>query len=450
MARVRSVFARGTEGRTLARGRFFALFLALFALILLVVNFASWRVYSGMRRAIERELDARLGAIAVTAAQPIDPDYVDEIRGDPTGALGALVVRDQFQRLRRHLGLANLVLLTADGRTLVDLTDSAEPLDPHPLRLLHPEAFAAARNGIEAVSELYTSLGRHYKNGYAPVRDDADSVVAVVAVEAGTDFFEALGSISHTMLAANAASAAAIILLGVIFYHVLRMQSRLEETMRRTETLSLMGEMAGAVAHEIKNPLGIIRATAERLRKRFGTGEEIFDYITEEVDRLDAILGTYLEFARGGGAMVARGRSDAREVIESVLRLVGRDLAASGVRSEIDVESGLAAAVDGGAMRQVFLNLVLNAREAMPGGGTIRFTAVRDGRHARFVVADTGGGIAREDRERIFQPFYSGRERGSGLGLAIVHRIVTQAGGTIEVESDVGKGTSFTIRVPLA
>jgi len=449
MARVRSLFASSAQRAAGGRRRNFSLFFLLFALILVVVNLANWRMYARMRGTLDAELGERLKAIAAAAAQPIDSAYIAEIEDDPEDAIGAFVVRDLFDRLSQDLNVTNLVLLNQRGDCLVDLAGNVPPLAPHPLVDLHLESFTAAKSGIAATSALYFSMNEHYKNGYAPVREVDGAVVGVVGVEAGADFFDALREVRRTVLVANAASVAAILLLGALFYRFLRVRARLDETLRRTETLSLMGEMAASVAHEIKNPLGIIRATAERIGKRHGTGDEIFDYIPEEVDRLNAILGSYLDFARTGGAAPSGGHCEISEVVESTLRLVQRDLAAAGIEVK-DASSTLRVALPTTSLQQVLLNLVLNARRAMPDGGTLSLTGSPDGKFVRLEVTDTGVGIAQADINKVFQPFYSGEESGSGLGLAIAQRVVTEAGGRISVESEAGVGTTFTLWLPAA
>lgn len=446
VGRVRSVF-RGFERATGQRRRQYTLLLALFTLILVVVNVAGWRVYASMFETLDAELGERLVAIATAAAASIDAGYVGEIASDPEG-ISAFIVRERFERLAADLSLANLVLLDSEGRTLVDLGGSSPMGETHPLYLLHADAFAAAKSGISSASALMHSLDAHYKNGYAPLSAPEGVVTGIVAVEAGVGFFEPLREIRRIVLVASLASAVAIVFLGGVFFRVLRTEQRLEAAMRRTESLSLMGEMAASVAHEIKNPLGIIRASAERIRRRYGTGEEIFDYIPEEVDRLDAILRAYLDFARGGED--PKAPCDVEEVASQTLRLVRRDLESAGITVQEEIPRGLIVRLSASALQQVLLNLVLNARQAMEVGGTLTLRASGEGNRARVSVCDTGTGIAPEDRDRVFQPFHSGRQSGSGLGLAISRRIITDAGGHIGVESEPGKGATFTILLPLA
>lgn len=481
MARVTSVFG-GSRGRAdLRQRRRYGIFILVFALILAAVNLGGWRVRASMRDTLDHELGKRLVAISVAAADRIDPasvaalaippdhgdgrdaadvgNHADPGRaGDDPGLAGdrgfeALVVGDQLRRLRDALPLAGIALLDLEGRVLLDVDEAVSPGELHPVAALHASALAAARTGIPSTPDLYTSGGGvYYKNGYAPVLDLTGDARAVMMVEAGADFFDALDAVSRVILVTNGLSALAIVFLSAILFRVLRTEARLDETLRRTETLSLMGEMAASVAHEIRNPLGIIRATAERLRRRHGTGEEIFEYIPEEVDRLDAILTAYLDFARGGGgADPGPGSSEVSGALDAVLRLGRRDLESDAIEVRADVPPGLRVAVPESSLRQVLLNLVLNARQAMEGGGVLRIEARADGDRAervRLVVADTGTGIAPDDLGRIFEPFHSGREQGSGLGLAITRRVVEGAGGTIAVTSTPGEGTTFTLTLP--
>ena len=139
---------------------------------------------------------------------------------------------------------------------------------------------------------------------------------------------------------------------------------------------------------------------------------------------------------------------DPGEVADAVLRLTRRDLETTEIEIETEISHGLRAAIDAGGLQQALLNLILNARQAMPTGGTISIRVVPDRDWVVLEVADTGSGIAPEDRARVFEPFYSGRERGSGLGLAITQRVIREAGGRIDFDSAPGRGTTFTIRIP--
>lgn len=233
--------------------------------------------------------------------------------------------------------------------------------------------------------------------------------------------------------------------------------SRLHARLRERDRLAALGEMAAGLAHEIRNPLGAIKATAQFLAEPTeDTNREFLDIIVEEVDRLNRVVSSFLDYARPSTS--ATEPIDVTPTIERTLQMVSSELGSS-----ITVVTELATAlpsvrIDTERLRQVLLNLLLNAAQAMDGRGrlTVR-TLLRERRtpgssdRRRFVeieVIDTGPGLAPRIAANLFVPFVTTKDRGTGLGLAISQRIVTAAGGTIEAWSAAGQGTTFVIRLP--
>ena len=225
----------------------------------------------------------------------------------------------------------------------------------------------------------------------------------------------------------------------------------------RNEGLSAMGEVAAQVAHEIRNPLGVIKLFASLLRKEFdgdGRGEELLEHILIGVKEIEGVLGNLLLFVRPQAPVFRT--IDLRAPLREVLSFVAPLLEENGIRMvERISRSPLEIEGDGELLKQVFYNVVLNAVQAMPEGGTLRVSTtrrrsrVKGQRMVEVAVADSGVGIPPEDLQRIFSPFFTTKERGTGLGLTVVHRIVEVHGGLVEVESEVGKGTTFRISIPL-
>ncbi len=223
-----------------------------------------------------------------------------------------------------------------------------------------------------------------------------------------------------------------------------------EEHLRRADRLSALGELSAGMAHEIRNPLGSIKGAAEILRDDYGPGEPKFEFIQillKETDRLNGIVQEFLSFARPKPPELQE--TDINGVIESVLTLTAQPLRKAGVvlRKELDPAIG-PRNLDAGLLKQAFLNLVLNAVQAMPEGGTLTVMSALRGDLLEVSVADTGVGIPSEDRKKLFSPFFTTKEGGTGLGLAITYRIVENHRGTIDVESEPGKGARFTVRIP--
>ncbi|MBI5491411.1 MAG: hypothetical protein HY893_00600 [Deltaproteobacteria bacterium] len=219
--------------------------------------------------------------------------------------------------------------------------------------------------------------------------------------------------------------------------------------MERTRRLAAMGEMAARIAHEIRNPLGSMAIFATLLERELTHEPEkmkLAGHITKGIKTLDNLLSNMLLFA---SSPAARLKSvDIKEVIEdSVLLVRGREK--DNVKIKYSCEGRTAFMADAGLLRQLLLNLLLNALDALDEGGSVTITtAVIDG-VMEIVVRDTGMGISPEHLDRIFDPFFSTRERGTGLGLAIVSSVVSAHGGSIEVASN-GRGTSFIIRLPIS
>jgi two-component system, NtrC family, sensor histidine kinase HydH len=237
-------------------------------------------------------------------------------------------------------------------------------------------------------------------------------------------------------------------------YSQLRSQADLileiEEQLRRADRLSALGELSAGMAHEIRNPLGSIRGTAEILRDGLPAGDarhEFTGILIREVERLNRVVEDFLRFARP--APLARAPVDIDRILGEVLTLLRQTSMKSRVLVELDAGGLPPFSGSGEQLRQAFLNLALNALQAMPEGGELKvFTRQVDG-EVRISFADRGQGIPPENLERIFNPFFTTRHEGTGLGLAISHRIVQAHGGRMQVESRLGQGTSFTIHLPM-
>jgi two-component system sensor histidine kinase PilS (NtrC family) len=243
----------------------------------------------------------------------------------------------------------------------------------------------------------------------------------------------------------------------------------MEQELRRSERLAAVGELSASIAHEIRNPLAAISGSIQMLKREAdgrvpgGQDARLMGIVLRETERLNRLIGDFLHYARPGPRRVeaiqlAELVVDMREMLDAAL---GSDM-----ELEVSIPTELAVQADAGQLRQVLWNLVLNSMQAMPTGGRIQIDAreiavrasqagVVGGRNeeekeacVEICVRDSGVGIAAEVLEHIFDPFFTTKSEGSGLGLATVHRIVEEHGGSLNLESAEGMGTTACVRLP--
>jgi PAS domain S-box-containing protein len=221
-----------------------------------------------------------------------------------------------------------------------------------------------------------------------------------------------------------------------------------------SERLAALGRITAGVAHEVKNPLNSMRLWLENLKESLpaepdSASQQAVQVLDKEIDRLDAVVKRFLDFTRPMDIRLEP--TQLAELLKEVLEVARPQLQKSNIQLAqllpIDVPEVY---VDRALLKQAVLNLVLNAAEAMPIGGQLRLVLSRRGEMAEISVGDTGKGIAPENRQKIFQLFFTTRPGGSGIGLASTFRIVQLLNGSIDFTSEVGRGTTFRIELPLA
>ncbi len=230
-----------------------------------------------------------------------------------------------------------------------------------------------------------------------------------------------------------------------------RERLRLKEELSRAAHLASLGEMIAAVSHEIRNPLGIIRSSAELLKKKLaGTPRStaIADIIVEEATRLNGIITDFLNYARPADPHLTPCRIE--KVIEKAVTNLTPEFEARDC--VIEQRSGPALPTlqaDGDMLYQAFLNLLINALQAMPGGGKIELETRLENAAVEILVQDQGEGIPEEVLAKIWDPFFTTKERGTGLGLGIVRKLIEAHGGRIDIENRPEGGVRALIRLPV-
>ena len=367
-------------------------------------------------------------------------------------------LEDLFGEVSRMSGLIHANVYNQGRRLIWSTNQAAIGATPGPNPELD-EALAgelalespllSTANFIKPEHAFVPDAGRDAIETYIPVRDPRGAVVGVVELYMSP---RALVDSVHEMTRAIwlACAGGGLFIFTALYGLVLQADRQLALQQRRLlaqESLVAVGDMASAVAHGIRNPLAAIRSSAELM----GSGAEAAQArdIMSEVDRLQGWVRKLLAYAQQGERDPAPVRFS--ELIESVLD----HHAARLERQQIVVQTqGLAELphilADAPALEQALDNLVSNALDAMPSGGTLSVHAQPAGRSLHAVIGDTGFGIQPEELARVFQPFHTTKRTGLGVGLALVKRTVERLGGRIELKSDAGRGTQAHLHLPLS
>ncbi|PIV71532.1 MAG: two-component sensor histidine kinase [Rhodocyclales bacterium CG17_big_fil_post_rev_8_21_14_2_50_68_7] len=232
-----------------------------------------------------------------------------------------------------------------------------------------------------------------------------------------------------------------------------RMSAQLRALIRtrvESEKRAVLGEFAASVAHEVRNPLATIKTCVQALgsREEDPARREMMQLVTEEIERINAVIEGLLGFARPHDP--ERTEVSARELLRRLAALVGPMAEEAHVALSVLGEPELRLWVDAGQTQQILMNLVLNALQATPEGGTITLRAWREAGFACLTVSDTGHGMSDEVAHKVMEPFFTTKPGGTGLGLAVSRQLAEMNGGSIEIASLPASGTTVTLRLPLA
>ena len=423
-------------------------------MVLLGFIFGSWKFLRNMEDYLEEELGRRLLATATLTAQIIETaDFPSDIE------LGRLtLIASQLQQIltdvQRQNQLQGVYLVDLDFR----LFASSPELFPFGERLSFIEedslAVSQASAGIPEAARMQLVAGNRFKNAYSPVLSPFGDVVAIVVVQASADFFDLLRVFQNGLVFGGILSISIAVLFSLVLFWAIRLLTKTHESLRNSERLAAMGQMAATVAHEIRNPLGIIKGTADVLQSKYGSKDEpdeLFEFIPSEVRRLNRLVTDFLAFAHD--RELERNATDLTSSVEKSLISLQDEMQKANVTLEKDYDDLPEVKHDEDAVNQLILNFTLNAIQAMNGAGKIMVRLKNEPRkkgrrYVKVEIEDTGCGFDVKG-EKIFEPFYTTKTSGSGLGLAICKRLVERHNGWIEIDSEKDKGTVVRFYLPV-
>jgi two-component system NtrC family sensor kinase len=340
---------------------------------------------------------------------------------------------EAVRRLEKSLSLDVKLLQAALDGQVADRVHAAERAEHRSTALIVIYSLLAS-----AVSLASLLIGQRL---LAPIRVLTDGVKAVAAGDL-TRKVEVRSSDELGLLAREFNAMAASL-------------NRQRAELLRAERLAVVGRISAQITHEIRNPLNAIGLNAELLAEELegldlsSEAKGLVQAIGREVDRLNAVTEEYLRFARLPKPDFAR--EDLNEILSGLVEFLAPELQGAGVAVRLALAPALPPVrADEAQLRAAFLNLIRNSREAMPGGGRLLVGTRAMAGGVEAEVRDTGGGIPPEALPRIFEPFYSTKEKGTGLGLAFTQQVVQEHGGAVRCESVRGGGTAFLVRLPRA
>lgn len=437
---------------------------------------------------LEAELGTRLSAVAATAALELRGKYLVSLGPGDEDDRAYLRARRVLDAVREATGVARLYVL---DRALVSRADTADtPIGAtHFQAGLHRMELARVFERGEAVSSVLFqgADGELYKAGYAPVRasEHEDEIVLALGVDAPAAYFERLGALRRSLLVYGVLLILVVMVIAVVMAaritrplrHLAAAAERIGKgdlgaTVARTsdDELGLLADtmdemrrelaarsermqlMLSGIAHEVRNPLGGIELFAGILRDELAPGDERrrhVERIERELAYLEDVVTEFLAYARRPAPEPEP--VDLAALLADVVELARADADRAGVRVALDARPARCRA-DAGQIRRAALNLVRNAVQASASGAEeppapVRVAVRAEGGDAVMTVRNRGAAIPAEVRARMFEPFFTTREKGTGLGLAFVREIVNEHGGRIAVTSDAGE-TVFEVRLP--
>ncbi len=420
-------------------------------LLILVVNIAWWLFYQRTEQLLDQQLSRRLTASANIISTSISAERVDSLEMRDIRSIASIAAF--LEQVRSTDSLSEVFVVDQQYRYIAT---TAEETDPR--------YFLANLNGQYIDSIFFNELPRalatqsyqtgnlYLKSAFAPLFDSRDAVVAVIGVEANVDYFDVLSNLKQNLYYASALSIFGGLLFGLLFFLFQYRLAKAERKLVSEETNAFLGRMVAVVSHEIKNPLAIIRGSAERAAKKQASTETTF--ILEEVDRLNTIVSGYLDFARSGGAMPATEQPESFDMHQLITELYknveekyhGNSIAWLSQPSGEFVVTGYKR-----ALRQVLLNLLFNGVDACLDAKKpvkVSVTVTRANNSIIITVIDNGPGMSKKEVRRAMEPFYTTKQSGSGLGLFISRKIIEGMHGTLDIASDVNIGTTVTLTIP--
>ncbi|HET9552933.1 MAG TPA: ATP-binding protein, partial [Anaeromyxobacteraceae bacterium] len=410
---------------------------------LTAVSFKAFGIHEWSARA----LPALSGLLGIVMAYVLGRAMFDPWTGQAAAALLAAAPpsRATLAALMRSNGLEGASLLSPSLQVLADATGPAGGRAD--LLRVDERRVAAALAGDPSVAFAYAVGDQPVATGYFPVRGPGGEVEAVLALEAGHAVSATVADLERARGVGVALSALVAAALAAAALQWARSEARRQADAARAARGEALSRMAAMVAHELRNPVAVVRGAVELVQARAGAtlpprDRDALQDVLGEVDRLTRLTQDFLDLSREPALSLAP--ADLAELAAEAARGLARSHPAVEVRLAVPA---LPVEADPGRLRQLLANLLVNAAQA--GARVVELRGAAGEGRARLVVADDGPGVPEALRPRLFDPFATGRAEGTGLGLAISRRIAERHGGALRLVDGAGPGATFELTLPL-
>ena len=407
------------------------------------LNFLGWFFLQGLKSDLTNALKKQFLQVGQASVKLINGNDLENLLPGNENTPTALFYQQLLYELKISNDLENIILLDPSGRMLVDYRLNFRIGDSLMTFPIQRDLLLKASQGQTPAPILLKSGKQYFLSAYFPVLNDFEEPIAILAIDAPLQFFSTLHDFETGTLFIGAGGLFILILFSALILVATRRLFAVEDLMKEQQRLAQLGEMAASVAHEIRNPLSIMKTTAEVLQKRYAdTSDEMLTFIPDEIDRLNRLVEDFLQFAR------QRPLYPEPIQLQKFIKDFVKRIPDQHINTEIQADLPVIQ-VDPDALRQILLNLLNNARDASNDDAPVILRVSEEGSKKIWLeVADQGQGVPDKDREKIFEPFYSTKATGSGLGLAITRQLIRRMGGEIEIRNQTGQGTSVIIWLP--
>ncbi len=414
-------------------------------LVLIGFNLLNYLQYKKIEPVLSSRMGERQAFETKAVADAIRPARIRLAAADSSGANPRYLAMQIGDYLARG-GFNSVSILDTLGRVAFSTQGENLRGEIYPYIENDRGAFTAALSGLPRATELYRVGGRLFRGSYAPIFDESGRVSWILSVETGAEYFQLLASLRRNMFLFGLLSIVVAVAGGLILISTAIVLRRMGQRLLAASTLASMGRMAAGVAHDIRNPLAIIRGSAERLSKSASENQvELLRFISEEAGRIDSTIEDYLSIARSERPMLIK----IGELVSGIIEGLSTTATTNRVTIETEIDDAIVIAAPKRALERTIFNLVMNSIEAMPDGGRIRIVATSGGKDFRLAISDNGPGISARIARDIFDPFFTTKKTGTGIGLTIAKKLIEDAGGTLILKSFRPGECSFEIAFPI-